>query len=375
MAVLDSPLTSYSDTTPQKRMITDVISLIDPFDAPLIEALGGLDGASGKFRFVNEKETVCEWLEDTLNPIDTADGLNGSIASTVTTITVNDASELSIGDIILIDSEYMWVSSIGASEVVTVTRAFQGSSASHADAVAYSIVGQARLEGAESSAQPFTDRTTGSNATQIMHKEIKVSRTQRQIAQYGIADEFLYQQNKAVPELMRLLERHFYNNSAAKAGSATTPRAMAGEQAFITGNVTTGASLAQSQFENAVKLAFNDGGMGPWTAALHADNLQKVKNFYDSSNFLRVDRAEQTVGMVIESVLTPYGVVDLLLDRWAKSTRIPLIDPKHAGFKTFYPFTFEPLAKAGDYDKGEMVGEFTLCLRQGNAHAVLTAVS
>lgn len=62
MAFLTSPLTTYSDTTPQKRVITDVISIIDPSDAPTIEALGGLDGASGKFRFVNGPGKVMEWL-------------------------------------------------------------------------------------------------------------------------------------------------------------------------------------------------------------------------------------------------------------------------------------------------------------------------
>jgi len=48
MANLASPMTTYSDTTPQKKVITDYVSLIDPSDAPLIEALGGLDGAAGK---------------------------------------------------------------------------------------------------------------------------------------------------------------------------------------------------------------------------------------------------------------------------------------------------------------------------------------
>ena len=50
MASLTSPLTTYSDTTPQKRIITDVISLIDPSDMPAIDALGGFDGASSEFR-------------------------------------------------------------------------------------------------------------------------------------------------------------------------------------------------------------------------------------------------------------------------------------------------------------------------------------
>lgn len=369
-----SPLTSYSDTTPHKRVITDVISMIDPSDAPAVEALGGLNGADGKFRFVNGNGKVVEWLEDTL--ISLSGALNGSITSTATTITMSDGDNFQEGHILLIDSEYMWVSAVNnATEVVTVTRAFQGSSASHADSATVTVVGMARLEGADSDDIAFTDRTTNSNYTQILHQEVKVTRTQQQISQYGISDEMAYQGNKAVPSLMRLLERHFYHNTTAKAGSATTPRAMGGYQAFVTDNKVSGSTLAQSQFENAVKAAYQDGGSGPWIALCSPDNLQKVKNFYDSSNFLRVDRTEGTVGMVIERVLTPYGSVDLVLDRWAKSTEIPLIDPNEAGFLTLYPFTQEPLAKSGDWEKSEVVGEFTLCIRQDKAHAMLTNVS
>jgi len=371
---ITSPITSYSDTTPHKRVITDIISLIDPSDAPMVDALGGLDGASQKFRFVNGQSTNVEWLEDTL--ISLAGALNGSIASTVTTITLADGDNFQEGHIILIDSEMMWVSAVdNTTEVLTVTRAFQGSSASHADTSTVTIVGMARLEGDESDDIAFTDRTTNSNYTQILHQEIKVTRTHEQLSQYGISSEMMYQGNKVIPSLMRLLERHFYYNSVAKAGSATTPRAMGGYQAFITDNKVSGATLAQSQFENAVLAAYSDGGNGPWIAGCAPANLQKVKNFYDSSNFLRIDRTERTVGMVIETVVTPYGNVDLLLDRWAKTTEIPLVDPGHAGFLTYYPFTQEPLAKGGDYEKSEVVGEYTLCIRQDKAHALLTSVS
>lgn len=374
MAYLTSPMTTYSDTTPQKRIITDVISIIDPSDMPTIEALGGLDGGASKFRFVNGNGKVVEWLEDTL--IGLSGTLNGSITSTATTITATDGDNFQEGHIILIDSEYMWVSSVANStEVLTVTRAFQGSSASHADTATITIVGMARLEGAESDDIAFTDRTSNSNFTQILHQEVKVARTQNQIAQYGISDEMAYQGDKVVPSLVRLLERHFFYNTVSKVGSATTPRAMGGYQAFVTTNKLSGASLAQSQFENAVMSAYTAGSSGPWQAYCAPANLQKVKNFYDSSNFLRVDRTESTAGMVIERILTPYGSVDLVLDRWAKTTEIPLIDPKHAGFVTLYPFTQEALAKSGDYDKSEVVGEFTLALRQNAAHAILTAVS
>jgi hypothetical protein len=302
--------------------------------------------------------------------------LDGSITSTATTITITDADNYQEGHIIEVGSEQMWISAVNnATEVATVTRAFQGTAATHADDVAVTIVGMARLEGAESDDIAFTDRTVGSNFTQILHQEIKVSRTQNQIDQYGISDEMMYQGDKAVPSLMRLLERHFYYNTAAKAGSASAPRTMGGYQAFVTDNTLSGATLTQAKFENAVKLAYADGGNGPWKAFLSPTNLQIVKNFYDSSSFLRVDRTEKTVGMEIERILTPYGQVDLVLDRWAKDAEIGLIDPNHAGFLTLYPFTQEPLAKSGDYEKSEVVGEFTLCLRQDKAHAILTAVT
>ena len=374
MAVFDSPITTYSDTTPQKRVITDVISILDPSDAPAVDALGGLDGASGKFRFVNEKGTAVVWLEDNLGPL--ADALAASCTSDATTITVADASVLQPGHIINIDLEQIWVSATNTTtNVITVTRNFGGTQATHASAAAVAIIGMARLEGAESDAIAFTDRYTGTNYTQILHKEIKVTRTQSQIAQYGISDEMAYQGDKVVPELMRLLERHFYYNAAAKAGSGTTPRAMGGVRAFVTDNTVAGTTLASSHFENAVKAAYEDGGEGPWFAFCAPTNYQKVKNFYDNSTYLQIPRSETTVGMVITKVVTPFGDVNLVLDRWAKTTEIPIIDPKHAGFKTFYPFTQEPLAKSGDYERSEVVGEFTLCVRQDKAHALLTAVS
>lgn len=365
---------TYDDTTPQKRVITDVISLIDPADTPAVEAFGGLDGAAEKFRFVNWPSTAVEWLEDTLAPL--ADQLNGSITSNATTITVADGDKFQPGHIIEIDAEQMWVSAVvKATEVLTVTRNYSGTQATHADSATVTIVGMARLEGADSSESPWTDRTVGSNYTEIFHKEIRVSRSQNQISQYGIAEEFDYQASKAVPELMRLIEKQIYKG-ARKAGSSSTPRAFGGLGTFITNNLTPASTggLAQANFETALKLTYTDGGVGPWVALMSPSNMQKAKNFYDSGTFLRVERTEKVVGMVIERIATPFGMVDLVMDRWAPDTIIYLVDPKHVGFMTYYPFTQEPLALDGDYQKGEVVGEFTFCVRQDKAHAAITAV-
>lgn len=376
MANVTSPITSYSDTTPHKRIITDIISLIDPSDAPLINALGGLDGASGKFRFTNGKGKVMEWLEDTLLALSTTLNESATITSTVLTLKVTDGTIFQEGHIVKIDSELLWVSAVDTN-TLTVTRAgFAGSTAATHDSVAaISIVGMARLEGSDSHDIAFTDVATGSNYTSIFHQEVKVSRTQQQLSQYGIADELNYQVDKIVPSLMRLIEKMIYESKAAAAGSATTPRVFGGLQAFITTNKLSGATLAQSQFENALLSIYNSGGTGPYIAFLAPANVQKVKNFYDSSTLLRVDRTETTVGMNITQIETPFGTVKLVMDRWAPSTIIPIVDEKHVGLLTYSPFTQEPLAKTGDFERVEVVGEFAFCLRQEKAHALLTNVS
>ena len=63
MSLPGTPITTYTDTTLQKRVITDVVTLMDPFDTQAIDALGGLDGATGKFRFLNWPGTNPEWAE------------------------------------------------------------------------------------------------------------------------------------------------------------------------------------------------------------------------------------------------------------------------------------------------------------------------
>lgn len=376
MTNLASPLSTYSDTTPHRRVITDVISLIDPSDAPMVDALGGLDGASGKFRFTNGKGKVMEWLEDTLLPLSTTLAQDATLTSVTTVFFVTDGSIFQEGHIAkLANDELVWVSDV-STNTITVTRGVAGSTkASSTSTAAISIVGMARLEGDESHDIAFTDRVTNSNYTNIFHQEVKVSRSQRQLSQYGIADELDYQVDKIIPSLMRLIEKQTYESKGSAAGSATTPRIMSGIPGFVATNVASGASLTQAKIEDAIESAYSNGGTGPWLGFCNPATMQKIKNFYDSSNFLRVERSEGTLGMVVQTLVTPFGDLRLVMDRWCPSTLMPIIDEKHAGFVTYHPFTQEPLAKTGDFDRVEVVGEFSFCLRQEKAHALLTAVS
>lgn len=365
----------------QKRVITDYITLIDPADAPFVEAMGGLDGGAKKFRFVNFPHTKVEWIEDTREPL--AVGLNTAMNNSVTTAVLLAASAnmVQVGQILLFadGAEQMWVSAVASDGVtLTVSRAYGGTTATAQvvnNNTAIEILGIARLEGAESHGLGYTVRSTNFNHTQIMQREVKVSRSQNQISQYGIREEFDYQSNKAIPHLMRLIEKGVYKGTRS-AGSSAAPRSFGGLGTFVTNNAINSGSAAvtQAKFENALKAAYLDGGK-PSKAFVSPTNMQVIKNFYDSANFLRVDTKEKTVGMTIEKIITPYGTVDLIMDRWAPDSTIYILDPEHVGFVTYYPFTSEPLAKTGDYQRGEVVGEFTLCVRMDKAHAVITTIA
>ncbi len=365
----------------QKRVITDYITLIDPADAPFVEAMGGLDGGAKKFRFVNFPHTKVEWIEDTREPL--AVGLNTAMNNSVTTAVLLAASAnmVQVGQILLFadGAEQMWVSAVASDGVtLTVSRGYGGTTATAqvvANNTAIEILGIARLEGAESHGLGYTVRSTNYNHTQIMQREVKVSRSQNQISQYGIREEFDYQSNKAIPHLMRLIEKGVYKGTRS-AGSSAAPRSFGGLGTFVTNNAINSGSAAvtQAKFENALKAAYLDGGK-PSKAFVSPSNMQVIKNFYDSANFLRVDTKEKTVGMTIEKIITPYGTVDLIMDRWAPDATIYILDPEHVGFITYYPFTSEPLAKTGDYQRGEVVGEFTLCVRMDKAHAVITTIA
>ena len=377
MASLDQQKTTYSDTTPQKRIVSDVISMISPRDTPFI-AWGGLNNES-KFKLVNWPGTAYEVLEDVLDPIDGL-SLNGSILSTVVTITVDDASDFKIGQVLLIDAEFVVVSALalGTNVLTVYSRTYGGTQATHADNAVISIVGMARLEGMESDTGPVQDITNVTFNTQIFQGEVKVARTANQINQYGIAQEFDYQAAKQVPHLMRLMERSFIRGIAAT-GSATTPRSFAGFHTLINvagGNtISAGGAVVQADFEDALEAAYNDGGM-PTMALVSPANMQVIKNFYDSASFLRVEREDTVVGMTIQRVSTPFGDVDLVIDRHMPDTFIDILDERHVGAITFYPFTQEPLAKTGDYERGEVVGEFGLVVRHAKeAHAAIVAIS
>ena len=372
MAVSDQPKTTYSDTTAQKRVIADLIDIIDPRDTPVVSYFG-LDGDSGKFRLVNWPGTKMEWLEDTLAGL--TDTLAASCTTNATSLSVTDGSIHKTGDIIEIDVEMMWISDASAADnKVTVTRNFGGTQATHASAATITLINHARLEGADADYErAFSDIVAPYNYTQIFQDDVKVTRSGNKISQYGIAEEFDYQAAKKIPELSRLIEKAFFRGQR-KSGSATAPRAFGGLETFATNNTKSGASaaLVQKDLEDLVQDCWSDGG-NPDLIICNSWVKRKISGFYADS--VRTTRDEQRGGVTISEVETEFGVLKILMSRWCPSAKLYVVESQYIGFVAFDPFFQEELAKTGDSTKGQVVGEYGLVVKNGKAHGFMKSIS
>lgn len=377
MANVAPPYSTYVNTAENKRVITDYISLLDPSDAPFVEAIGGLDGAASKFRFTNQG-TLVEWIEDTLAPLIGAFS-GAATASTATALTVADANMVQPGHILLQGSELMWVSA-NDSGAITVTRGLGSTTATTlATNNTFAIVGMARLEGDDSDPIGYTDLTTNSNYTQIFHKEVKQTGTAPYQDRWGMGDQMQYESAKSIPEMMRLIERTL-QYGVRSAGSTTTPRMMGGYQEFITTNLASGASISVASavpgvIEDAVELIYNAGGSGDFLAIVNPATYQKIKNAYDSSSFVRYAPEQTQFGTLVDRIITPFGNVSFVIDRWQLSTLIPIMKLDNVGMLTLRPWQVEDLAKTGDAEKKQLIGEFSFCMKLEKSHALLTSVS
>lgn len=380
MANQAPPIWTNSHSAYQKRVITDYVAMLDPSDAPFVEAIGGLDGASGKFKFT-ASGIKYEWIEDTLSPLSVSSGETAAIASTATSVTLaaGNVNALEPGHILKVDSEYLWVSAVGTS-AITVTRAFGGTSAAtHASNSVLEIIGQARLEGAESVPMGFTNLTNNWNYSQIFHKEIKLTGSAPLVEVYGITDPYEYQAAKSLPEMMRLIEKTLqYGKRATTNADAltTSPRTMGGVDEFLNAsksNVKTAqaTALTVTDIENTLKMAYEDGSSGQFTAIINPTDFQRITALYNNSSFIRYPPEQTRVGMVPATIVTPFGNVDFVLDRWQKANYIYFIKPENMGMLTLRPWQIEDLAKGGDYERKQLVGEFGFAVKLPKSMAVL----
>lgn len=374
MATGSGLITSYDNTFVQKVMITDRIIQADPYDITTIMALG-LDNSS-KFQFVNTPGRTYSWLEDAYPSVSDA-AVEGHLSTTTTTtsIVVTDGDLFHVGDVVAIDSEYVWVSAVSTNTLTVVRGYGSTTTATHSSTATMYIRYNARLEGADSSASPWTEVTTGTNSSTIFHKEVKISRDDMLFPTYGVDNLRTYRIDQNMDILMEQLDRLPYYGKRA-AGTSSTARSSGGFGTFITTNATalSSAVLTRAHVDTEFQQIHAAGGK---TDLILCDAWaqRKINDMYEG--FVTTERSESVGGILIKQLMHPITgqLVKVVVDRHCPSGYMYLLDTRYVGYITIDPFFYEPLAKHGDYEQGQTIGEYGFVCAYNKAHSIISGYS
>jgi hypothetical protein len=359
--------------------VSDLVGISSPFETPLLDALG--DPARPA------RSTIHEWLEDALLP--NTDKVNDNVFGNVLTDTqfvVNDATRFRVGDQIKLQtkSEIMLVTAINTgTSTLTVTRGYGGSTAEAlVDQASIIILGNAALEGDDASSARFGSRSRKTNYTQIFSSTVEVSGSELAVRQIGVRDELDYQKVHRTRELLRDLENSVLNGRAPAAtpeGSSTIRRTMRGLRSFVTTNVfkpsingfPSDSMLSEEQLNVALREIWKSSSgqidlvvVGGVEKRQLNVLLQSVRRYSENTDTLR------DAFSVYES---DFGICRIVMSRWIQPGQVLLLDSSRIEVMPLAgrSFHYKPLATTGDRETGQIIGEYTVELRNENAHGVI----
>ena len=248
------------------------------------------------------------------------------------------------------------------------------------DGTVLRILGNAALEGDDAPPARFTNRVRKTNATQIFTAGVEVSGSQLAARQIAIDDELDYQKQERLRELVRDLENCVINGVAPGSdpqGSATVRRTMRGIIQSIASNLVDagGAALDEDLLNQTLRGIWEQSSGGVDTLVVSGLQKRAINQFITSS---RGYDADDTRFRDLVSVYeTDFGVCRVVLSRWVPADAVLLLDSSRVDVMPLADrsFHYQPLAATGDRSHGQVIGEYTLELRNENAHGLIHGLS
>jgi hypothetical protein len=361
--------------------VSDLVGIISPYETPLLDALGD--------PMREATSTHHEWLEDELLP--NKDAINDSTwtdPASDTEFDVDHGSRFRIGDQIQVEGseELMLVTNVN-SDTLTVVRGYAGTTFENlADNQAINILGNAALEGADKPGVRFTNRIRCGNYTQIFTAAIEVSGTDISASQLGLADEMDYQKQERLRELLRDLENTVINGGQPAAnpqGSASVRRSMKGFVQHLSSNVfhtgdsgfPTGTDLDETKINYVLRAIWENSNGNVDLIVVGGFQKRRINSFCaDSRGYAANDTTFTNMVSIYES---DFGVCRIITTRWMPKDAVLLLDSSRVNVLPLAgrSFHFKPLASGGDYECGELIGEYTLELKNEAAHGLIRGLS
>lgn len=361
--------------------VADLVGIVSPFETPLLEALGDAAHAA--------RSTHHEWMEDSLLPNkDAVDDSTFSDPAADTDFVVDNGDRFRVGDQIQLEGsgELMLVDGI-STNTLTVVRGYAGTTPENlADNLVVNILGNAALEGAAKPTARFTNRVRRGNYTQILTATVEVSGSDVAARQLGLADEMDYQKQERLRELLRDLENTVINGGQPAAnpqGSAAVRRTLKGIVQHLSTNVfatgdsgfPTGTGLDEEKINYTLRQIWETSSAGVDLIVVNGFQKRQINNFLSDSR--SYGPADQTYRDMVGYYDSDFGRCRVVVSRWVPQDAVLLLDSSRAAVLPLAgrSFHFKPLAAGGDYECGQLIGEYTLELRNEEAHGCIRGLS
>lgn len=227
--------------------------------------------------------------------------------------------------------------------------------------------GTLKLEGADAGEVITSTRGSLNNVCQIIEKVTQVSGTARALSPKGIGDTFDAEVQDRLIETKRDLEWYFLNGTKTLE-SDSTPRQMAGLMNLVNpaNVVTTKGALTENHILDALQGMWDKGAQGEYFAFVNASQKRAINALAKADGNVRwvLDNGSvaNKYGIAVSQLVTDFGTVNLVLDRYMDNNGILIVDMDEVQIAELRPTFYEDLPKAGDYHKGHIINESTIKL-------------
>jgi hypothetical protein len=360
--------------------VSDLVGIVSPYETPLLDVLGDPQRAA--------LSTHHEWLEDALLP--NRDAVKTTPISPLLAMTIEVVTPASfrIGDQIKVGTELMLVTDVdmGASAVDVIRGYGNTTAVSVAAGDVIEILGNAGLEGGTADDARFTVRQRRGNWTQIFSKTILVSGSDLAVRHHAVADELDYQKQERLRELLRDLENTVLNGAAPAStpqGSPYVRRTMRGILAsletnrFVPGQngFPSGPGLDEAMLNTALRRIWEHSAGNVDTIVVNGYQKRVISSFTATAQ--RYSPEDDRVRRVVGVYESDFGVQRVVLSRWVPADTVLLLDSSRVSVLPLSgrSFHYKPLAATGDFEKGELIGEYTVELRNEGAHGMISGLA
>lgn len=309
---------------------------------------------------------------------------NSTSDTTALPITSGTIDRLTIGDILLVDSEIVVVSAVDRSgNTIDVYERGSGDTAgaTHLTGVTAKIIGNAHIEGVVDATAMAESTGLLTNYCQIIEESVDLSKEDTdQARKLGRTAAVL--KAEAMERVMRDMARTAIYG-VARAGTASIPamtRGLLSHLYDVAGALKTNVGGAFT--EDTLKDAADDvrAAGGSINAIVLSVANKRIANGFSGADSITDTRDSRTGGKVIDGyLLDGFGIVPFVVDIDMPDDKVALVNSRYMtkGWKENDELRFVPETNTGSREKKETLqGKFGLGMEQvGKSHALLYGIT